>query len=81
MLGCSGSQQEALRPDFDRSIVIDFRGARINSDTGFLLPREMDKRFDVIGPTSDCLEDRKLAVHARHSPIQTIRQYMALRDT
>ena len=44
MLGNGGSQKEALRPNFDRSIVIDFQGAKISSDTGFLLLREMDER-------------------------------------
>ena len=48
MLGDGGSQKEALRPDFDRSIMIDFRGAKISSDTGFLLLREMDERFGFI---------------------------------
>ncbi len=73
MLGDGGSQKEALRPAFDRSIMIDFRGARISSDTGFLLLREMDERFDIIGPMSDCLEDRRSAVHPTHSLVQMVR--------
>ena len=67
MLGDGGSQKEALRPDFNRSILVDFQGAKISSDTGFLLLREMDDRFGLIGPMSDCLEDRRSAVHTRHS--------------
>ncbi len=74
MLGDGGSQKEALRPVFNRSILVDFREARISSDAGFLLLREMDERFDVIGPMSDCLEDRRSAVHTRHSLVQMIRQ-------
>ena len=74
MLGDGGSQNEVLRPDFNRSILVDFRGARISSDTGFLLLREMDERFDIIGPMSDCLEDRRSAVHTKHSLIQMNRQ-------
>ncbi len=74
MLGDGGSQKEALRPDFDSSIMIDFRGAKISSDTGFLLLREMDERFDIIGPMEDCLEDRRSPVHTRHSLVQMIRQ-------
>jgi len=35
-------QRGAIRPEFDRSISIDFQGAKITSDTGFLLMREMD---------------------------------------
>ncbi len=74
MLGDGGSPKEALRPDFNRSIMIDFRGAKISSDTGFLLLREMDERFGVIGPMEYCLEDRRSSVHTRHSLIQMIRQ-------
>ena len=74
MLGDGGSQKEALRPNFNRSILVDFRGARISSDTGFLLLREMDERFGVIGPMSDCLEDRRSAVHTGHLLVQMIRQ-------
>jgi len=74
MLGDGGSQKEALRPDFNRSILVDFQGAKISSDTGFLLLREMDERFDIIGPMCDCLEDRRSAVHTRHSLVQMIRQ-------
>ncbi len=74
MLGDGEGQKEALRPDFDRSILVDFQGAKISSDTGFLLLREMDERFGVIGPTSDFLEDRRSPVHTRHSLAQMIRQ-------
>ncbi|MDA0999020.1 MAG: IS1380 family transposase [bacterium] len=74
MLGDGGSQKEALRPDFDRSIMIDFQGAKISSDTGFLLLRETDERFNIIGPMRDCLEDRRSPVHTKHSLVQMIRQ-------
>ena len=74
MLGDGGSQNEVLRPDFNRSILVDFQGARISSDTGFLLLRETDERFNIIGPMSGCLEDRRSPVHTRHSLVQMIRQ-------
>ena len=76
MLGDGGSQKEVLRPDFNRSFLVDFQGAKISSDTGFLLLREMDERFDIIGPMSDCLEDRRSPVHTRHSLVQMIGQRM-----
>ena len=47
MLGCGEGQKEALRPDFNRSILVDFQGAKISSDTGFLLLSEMGERFGV----------------------------------
>ncbi len=55
MLGNGGSPKEVLRPDFDRAIMIEFRGTKITSDAGFLVLREIDERFDVIGPMDDCL--------------------------
>jgi hypothetical protein len=60
MLGCGESQTEAIRPDFSRSILIDFHGATISSDVGFLLMREIDERFKIISPMKDCLEDLRL---------------------
>jgi hypothetical protein len=30
--------------------MIDFQGAKITSDTGFLLLREIDERFGILGP-------------------------------
>jgi len=37
MLGHGEAQKEAIRSDFNRSIFIDFSGAKITSDAGFLL--------------------------------------------
>ena len=39
------AQEEAIRPEFNRSIMMDFHGAKITSDVGFLLLREIDERF------------------------------------
>jgi hypothetical protein len=55
VLGCGESQKEALRPDFNRAMMIDFQGAIISSDTGFILLREIDERFKIIDPMKDCL--------------------------
>src|SRR3989338_4545310 len=74
MIGNGEGQNEALRPDFDRSIRVDFRGDRISSDTGFLLLRETDERSGIIGPMEDCREDRRCPAHARHTLVQMIRQ-------
>jgi hypothetical protein len=37
VLGSGESEREAIRPDFNRAIMIDFQGATISSDTGFIL--------------------------------------------
>jgi len=74
VLDIGESQREAIRPDYNRSIMIDFQGASLSSDTGFILLREVDERFKVIDPMKDCLEDLRLPSHTRHSMVQMIRQ-------
>ena len=54
--------------------MIDFQGATISSDTGFILLREVDERFKIIDPVKDCLEDLRLPSHTRHSMVQMVRQ-------
>jgi len=63
MLDSGGSQKEVIRPDFNRSIMIDFQGAKITSDVGFLLMREIDERFKIIAPMGDCLKDLRSPPH------------------
>jgi hypothetical protein len=74
MFGCGESQKEAIRPDFNRAIVIDFQGATISSDTGFILLREIDERFRIIAPMKDCLEDLRSPAHTEHALVQMVRQ-------
>jgi hypothetical protein len=54
--------------------MIDFMGATITSDVGFLLVREIDDRFKIIAPMGDCLEDLRSPAHTKHSLVQMIRQ-------
>jgi hypothetical protein len=71
MLDSGESQKEVIRPDFNRAIMIDFQGANITSDVGFLLMREIDDRFYVWGEevkrSIDCLIKRLIKVGARVS--------------
>ena len=54
--------------------MINFQGVKISSDMGFLLLREMDERFDIIGPMSVWLKDLRSPIHTRHSLVQMIGQ-------
>ena len=74
MIDSGESRKEVIRPDFNRSIMIDFQGATITSDVGFLLMREIDDRFKIIAPMGDCLEDLRSSTHSKHSLVQMIRQ-------
>jgi hypothetical protein len=74
VLDSGESQDEAIRPDFNRAIMIDFQGATISSDTGFILLREVDERFRIIDPIKDCLKDVRSPAHTKHALVQIVRQ-------
>lgn len=63
MAGSGEEEREIIRPAFDRSIMIDFQGAKITSDTSFFLLREIDERFGILGPIETELEDARSWVH------------------
>lgn len=67
-------KKKAIRPDFNRSIRLDFQGAKLSSDTGFLLLRESDQRFGILEGLGEALEDKRSPFHTRHSMVQMIRQ-------
>jgi len=73
MRGSGEEQRETIRPEFNPAIMIDFQGAKVTSDTGFLLLREMDERFGISGPISE-LEDTRSWVHSKHTQLQMVRQ-------
>ena len=74
MVGSGEKERETIRPEFDRSIMIDFQGAKITSDTGLLLLREIDERFGILGPIERELEDTRSWVHLSHTRLQMVRQ-------
>ena len=74
MLRNGEAQKGAIRPDFNRSIFIDFAGAKITSDAGFLLMREVDQRFGIIESGCSPLVDDRSASHKKHTFEQMIRQ-------
>lgn len=74
MYGSGGKERDTIRPEFDRSIMIDFQGAKITSDTGFLLLRAIDERFGILGPIEREFEDARSWVHLSHTQLQMVRQ-------
>ena len=74
MHGNGEAQDRIIRPEFNRSILIDFLGAKITSDAGFLVMREIDERFKVTSPMGGEIDDPRSPVHLRHSMVEMIRQ-------
>ena len=48
MLENGEEKKDAIWPDFNKFIFIDFAGANITLDAGCLLMREVDQRFGII---------------------------------
>ena len=74
MRAVGDKQRGTIRPDFDRSINIDFQGAKITSDTGFLLMREIDQRFNILSGAASQIGDPRSPRHTDHSLLQLLRQ-------
>ena len=68
------AQKDAIRPDFNKSIFVDFTGAKITSDAGFLLMREVDQRFGITARGCNYLVDERSTSHKKHTFEQMIRQ-------
>ena len=71
--GNGEEEKEVIRPDFNRSIFIDFGGAKLTSDAGFLLMREVDQRFDIIESGCRGLMDKRSVSRKKHTYVQMIR--------
>ena len=70
--GESGS--DAIRLDFDRRLMLQFRGSLVTSDAGLLAYRELD---DVLGLTEmagDVLADARSGKNGRHALAGLFRQ-------
>jgi hypothetical protein len=63
-----------IRPEFNPAIMIDFQRAKITTDTGFLVLREIDERFGILGPIESELEDTRSWAHSKHTHVQMARQ-------
>jgi len=65
---------EALRLDFDRRLMLQFRGSAITSDGGLLAYRELDDALRLTDTGADTLADARTGKNGRHRLAGLLRQ-------
>jgi hypothetical protein len=60
------AKNEALRLDFDRCLILQFRGSVITSDAGLLAYRELDDAVGLTDTGADTLADARTGKNGRH---------------
>jgi len=63
-----------LRPEFDRRLMIHFRGSVVTSDAGLLAYRELDDALGLSESASDRLADARTGKNGRHALVGMLRQ-------
>jgi len=53
------SQKRALRIGFDKSVKLEFHGAKISSDAGLMLHRELDEVLGLTEQAETILDDMR----------------------
>jgi hypothetical protein len=64
----------ALRLDFDRRVLLQFRGSTITSDGGLLAYRELDDALRLTDTGADTLADARTGKNGRHRLAGLLRQ-------
>src|ERR1700758_4458044 len=68
------STDEILRLDFDRRLMLQFRGAVVTSDAGLLAYRELDDALGLTVMAGDSLSDARTGKNGRHALVGMLRQ-------
>ncbi len=68
------SNGEGLRLDFDRRLMVQFRGSVVTSDAGLLAYRELDDALGVTAMAGEMLADAHTGKNGRHALVGMLRQ-------
>jgi hypothetical protein len=68
------SESGAIRPDFDRRLMVQFRGSAVTSDAGLLAYRELDDAIGLSAMASETLADARNGKNGRHALAGLFRQ-------
>ena len=60
MIHSGAERTNGIRCRFNPSVGINFQGAKISSDTGILLLREIDERFGITSALEGILQDSRI---------------------
>jgi hypothetical protein len=68
------SRKEALRVQFDPSVKLEFHGAKVTSDGGLLLHRELDEVLRLTALAEEVLQDPRTGQNTQHTLTALLRQ-------
>src|SRR5215831_18103748 len=68
------SESDAIRLDFDRRVMLQFRGSVVTSDAGLLAYCELDDAIGLTVMASDVLADARTGKNGRHALAGLFRQ-------
>jgi hypothetical protein len=68
------SNGQVLRLDFDRRLMLQFRGSVVTSDAGLLAHRELDDALGLTTVAGEMLADARMGRNGRHALVGLFRQ-------